>query len=117
MFQRLLSAALLVVTIVWIVFSHVPSARALLPAVAYPGHGTTAAVVAALCLGVFLAIQFRLLRTTVAGVRRHQQHSLGDSPPLHLHLGLEVLWTAVPVVMTLGLAWAAYGLWVNLAAP
>ena len=117
MFQRSLTAALLVITIVWIVFSHVPSARALLPSVVYPGHGATAAGVAALCLGVFLAVQLWLLRSTVAGVRRHQQEALGDAHPLHLHLGLEVLWTALPVVMTLGLAWAAYGLWANLAVP
>jgi heme/copper-type cytochrome/quinol oxidase subunit 2 len=116
-FQRLLSVALVAVSVVWIVFSHVPSARALLPTIAYPGDGRWMAVAALLSLGVFLALQFWLLRTTVAGVRRHQQRISGNVQPLHLHLGLEALWTALPVVITLGLAWAAYGLWANLAAP
>jgi heme/copper-type cytochrome/quinol oxidase subunit 2 len=119
--QRLLSAALLVVTIIWIVFSHLPPARALLPAVTYPGAypGDSRWMAAALLLsfGTFLAVQFWLLRATVTSVRRYQQRSSGDAQPLHLRLSLEALWTAVPVVMTFGLAWVASARWVHLAVP
>ncbi len=117
MFQRLLSVALVVITIIWIVFSHVASLHALLPVVAYPSGSRGMAAAALLSLGLFLAVQLRLLWATAAGVRHYQHRAPGGAPPLPLHFGLEVLWTALPVVMTLGLAWAAYGLWTGLAAP
>jgi hypothetical protein len=116
-FQRLLSVALVVITVIWIVFSHVASLRGLLPVVAYPAGGRWMAAAALLSLGLFLAVQLRLLWATVTGVRRYMQAAPGDAPPLSLRFGLEVLWTVLPVVMTLGLAWAAYGLWTALAAP
>ncbi len=115
MFQKLLSVALVVVSIIWIVFSHVTSLRDVLPAVAYPAGSSWMAPAALLSLGIFLAVQLWLVWTTVAGVRRYQQRASGDAQPLRLHVGLEALWTAMPVVMTLGLAWAAYGLWSGLA--
>lgn len=115
MFQKLLSVALVVVSIIWIVFSHVASLRGLLPTVAYPAGTQWMAAAAFLSLGIFLAVQVWLVWTTLAGVRRYQQRAAGDVQPIQLHFGREVLWTAMPVVMTLALAWAAYGLWAGLA--
>lgn len=117
MFQRLLSVALVVITIIWIVFSHVASLRGLLPVIAYPSGSRWMAAAALFSLGLFLAVQLQLLWATTTGVRRYLQRTPGDAPPLPLHLSLVALWTAIPVVMTLGLAWAAYGLWAARAAP
>lgn len=66
-------------------------------------------------LFVFVAIQLWLLRATARMVHHRRQtdgQALADRFPLSL-LG-ELFWTALPLLLTIGLAVAGYELWANI---
>ena len=115
MVQRLLALAILLVCVLWLVVSYVPSLQTLLPTLAFAGSERWLAMMAMAALGLFVAIQLWLVYTTVNTVRAHQaKHS---QSPFRLKLGVELFWTALPIAMTIGLAWASYALWLNLTNP
>jgi hypothetical protein len=112
--QRLFTLAIVVICILWIVVSYLPGVQAMLPTIAFVG-GSWLASLGLIALVVFIAIQMWLVYTTVATVRAFQVK--GHDSPFRLKLSAEFFWTALPIVMTVGLAWASVALWLNLIKP
>lgn len=112
MLQRIFALAIILVCILWLVISYVPGLQTFLPTLALVEYGNGLAMLGAITLVIFLAIQLWLVFSTVSTVRAHTNK--GDGSPFRLKLGAELFWTALPVAMTVGLAWASYALWVNL---
>jgi heme/copper-type cytochrome/quinol oxidase subunit 2 len=111
--QRLLALLLLAAMVLWIVLSYLPTRR--LPVLAFSGASGVLAALAVAALLAFIAIQLWLIRSTMSSVSR-SQHGPAQ-PPFRLKLGVELFWTALPLVITLALAWAGYARWVQLIQP
>lgn len=64
---------------------------------------------------LFVSIQLWLLASTVWVVQRHRQGNT-QSLPSHLPLSVvgELFWTALPLFLTLGLAFVGYTLWASM---
>ncbi len=107
----------LAVVMLWLVLSYVPSIT--LPQLTYPSwSGPLLAVVGAVGLLAFLAIQAWLVRATGLFVRepaaapgRTNPAAQGTVDEFKLRLGSELTWTALPMAMTVLLALLAAGLW------
>jgi hypothetical protein len=115
--QRLFTLAIVVIFILWIVVSYLPGVQVMLPTIAFSGGGSWLASLALIALVVFIAIQIWLVYTTVATVRAFQVKGHDSPSPFRLKLGAELFWTALPIVMTVGLAWASVALWLNHIKP
>ncbi len=88
------------------------SARLEAPLAEYGGWYQQALLVVLLC---FIVIQLWLLRATFRLVRQRSQTEVHPLPtPFALQLWREILWTALPLFMTLGLALVGYKMWANL---
>ncbi len=87
------------------------SARLTAPLADYGNWFQQASLIVLLC---FVAIQLWLVGATTRMVR----HSATDAHPqpttFVLSLWREIFWTAVPLLMTIGLAVAGYELWASL---
>lgn len=113
--QRLLWWLILAVIIAWIVLTYLPSSLIALPTIAFTGAGGLLATLGVVALLAFLAIQFWLVRTTLKAVRGYRVD--GNEPaPARPPLTAELLWTALPIAITLGVAWASFGMWSGLPA-
>jgi heme/copper-type cytochrome/quinol oxidase subunit 2 len=110
--QRLFTLAIVVICILWIAVSYLPSVQAMLPIIAFTSGGSWFALFSVIILLAFVAIQLWLVYTTVATIRTFQ--AKGNSKGFRLKVGTELFWTALPIAMTIGLAWASYALWLNL---
>ncbi len=110
----ILTTASLGVIVVWLLLAYMPSLPR--PTLGWPaGSGALLALLAGGGLVVFLLIQGWLVRDT--------DRFLGGNAPaaqvaiqaeFELDKGREVFWTAMPIVMTLGMAALSYGLWRSL---
>jgi heme/copper-type cytochrome/quinol oxidase subunit 2 len=89
--------------------------QALMPTLAIAGSGKWLAALSLIALVIFVAIQLWLVFTTVATLRTSQAKESGS--PFRLRLGAELFWTALPIVMTIALAWASFALWLNRSRP
>jgi heme/copper-type cytochrome/quinol oxidase subunit 2 len=114
-FKRLLALAILIIFILWLVISYLPGVQALLPTIAFSGGGNLLALLGVASLIIFIAVQLWLLYTTVLTIRTHQAKEHGS--PFRLKVGAEFFWTALPILMTVGLAWASYALWLGAKMP
>ena len=114
MLQRLLAWIIVLVSILWIVVSYLPTVQAAMPMVA-PMSGALPAWLGITSLAIFLGIQLWLIKTTGTAIQSYRSNP--EAAPFRLRLGRELFWTALPVLMTLVLAWASLVLWRNLAIP
>lgn len=112
MLSRLLTVALLLITLLWLVVSYLPGVRAMLPTIAFANQNGWMAPASLLAFIAFVAIQIWLVYTTVATVRAYQARN--GTTAFRLRVGAEFFWTALPIAMSLLLAWAGYELWLNL---
>lgn len=115
MLQRLLTLVIVIITLLWIVVSYLPGVQAMLPTLSIVENGGWLSWLTVAALIAFIAIQLWLVYTTVATIRSYQAR--GHDTPFRLRLGAELFWTALPIAMTIGLAWASYALWLNLTRP
>ncbi len=115
MLQRLFTLAIVIVCILWIVVSYLPGVQAMLPTIAFSGGGSWFAAFGVISILAFVGIQIWLVYSTGAALRTFQTKS--NNSPFHLKISAELFWTALPIAMTAGLAWASYGLWLNLITP
>ena len=113
--RRLLTLAILLVCVLWLVVSYLPGIQALLPVLAFPATGKWFASLSVAAFVIFVAIQLWLVYTTVVTVRASQ--AKGQSSLFRLKVGIELFWTALPIAMTVALAWASYALWQDLSNP
>lgn len=116
MYQRILWFSITAVIIAWIVLSYVPTSLFALPTLAFSGQNWGLASFAAASLVAFLVIQLWLVRSTLVAVRTYRP-SADEPAPARPGLGAEFFWTALPIAMTVGVAWAGYGLWSRLLVP
>lgn len=114
--QRILWLLIVAVIIAWIVLSYVPTSLVTLPTLAFGAQSRGLASLALVALVAFLAIQFWLVRSTLVAVRRYRP-SADEPAPVRPGLRAELFWTALPIAMTVGVAWAGYGLWSRLLVP
>jgi heme/copper-type cytochrome/quinol oxidase subunit 2 len=108
--RRLLWMAIGLGVLLWLVLSYVPSTWVSLPTLAFPDSWISGLfpVLALAALVVFAGIQLWLLWS----VRR-----LPPGPadfPVRIQRRTEFFWTALPLLMTLGLAAASYPVWRDL---
>lgn len=109
----ILTVLILLAVIGWIVLSYMPQAAALLPPLAFPAALTSTLfpALALLSLALFLGLQLWLVRDTDALVKRWLHQTEPRAEPFRLTRSGELLWTALPILMTLALAFAGYRWW------
>lgn len=111
--QRILGFGSLVIVILWLVLSYLPPQMVTLPNLGFTASWTGVFVGLLLAgLVVFVLLQLDLTRASARffqseRVLRHND-AHGD---LVLRRSVEVIWTALPILMTLGVAWLAYFAW------
>ena len=114
--RRIFALFMLMAVIGWIVISYLPASVITLPVISFPAElnqrfqGLLAGGFA-----IFLALQIWLVWTTVRNIQVAQRRSNSVVSELNLSLLREAIWTALPIVMTIGLALASYQTWVSLA--
>lgn len=108
----------------WLFFSYAPSA---LPVTArFSGlpslYGSVLQILAVLSLLLFVGVQLGLLYSTFRLRRAFVQplsaaDGMQRGPRFQLHFAVELFWTALPLLMTLGMAYISYQTWLRLATP
>jgi hypothetical protein len=112
LFTWFFTLTIVAVSVLWIVVSYLPDTQAMLPTFSLTGMGPLLAWLGVAALIAFVAIQFLLVNSTDTTVREYQTRQHRSS--FRLSRSAEFFWTALPIVMTAGLAWASYALWLNL---
>lgn len=113
MVQRILSFMLVLGVILWIVLIYVPDSVLTLPTIGFGGAGPLLAGLAVASVAAILTVQAIVLRSTARSIPSSDMSDTTD-PALRLNRAAEIFWTALPLAMTLVLAWACYPLWRNL---
>jgi hypothetical protein len=116
MMRRILSVLILTVLLSWIVLSYAPATWVTLPQVAFTGGWSTPlfqllAAIGLLGVGV---IQLVLVRSTRRMLRPTDERA-DVVAEFGLRPGVELLWTALPLVMTVLLGVAIYWAWFALS--
>lgn len=108
-----LTVFILLAVIAWLVLSYLPQAAAALPPIAFPAAvtGGIFPALAVVSLAVFLGLQLWLVADTDAVVKRWLRQAEPHAEPFRLSRAAELLWTALPILMTLALAVAGYRWW------
>jgi heme/copper-type cytochrome/quinol oxidase subunit 2 len=117
--RYLLSILSLLAVVGWLILSYLPKTPFALPVLALPA-GWSASLQASAVIGLllFVLIQLVLVRSTM--IFRSQnvpEQSLQDTAQVEriaLNRTAELFWTVLPLIMTLGLAWASYQSWAHL---
>jgi len=110
----------LLVMAVWLFFSYAPAWRLTLPQVTIQGSWSAALLqtLAILCFVLLVIVQLVLLWSTKRIF--HRQAALSPTEAgekLKLNPMLELFWTAVPLLLVVGLAFASYQTWQHLSSP
>lgn len=114
--SRYLGYGSLLLVIGWLALSYgswLPATLRIEASLSHYGAGFQWATLA--ILGLFILLQLWILYATVRFLQRHQAAGLHLAPNgFALRLLGELFWTALPLFMTIGLAWAGYKLWASL---
>lgn len=113
--NRYLGYGSLLLLLGWLGVSYgawLPDSARLEAPVAYYGEWFQRALL--VVLFAFAAIQLWLVRATVRMLRRSPTESRPLPTTFALRLGSEIFWTALPLLMTIGLAVVGYELWASL---
>jgi heme/copper-type cytochrome/quinol oxidase subunit 2 len=104
--KKLFTYLLLSCVVAWLVFSYVPATQQMLPAIGYSTEWFSLLLwLGGISALVFLAIQIWLVGSTLQALR--QQRPIQS----RLNLSKEVLWTALPILMTAFLIIVGYQIW------
>jgi heme/copper-type cytochrome/quinol oxidase subunit 2 len=111
--QKLFGYAILLVTLLWLILSYIPGSVMALPQISYSLEGS-GRLFQVLLVGGFLI--FGLLQVwLVYATKQIFRTADGDENKMTAEFGLnrssEMFWTAVPLLMTIGLALASYQTW------
>ena len=127
----ILSILTLLSVILWLFFSYIPVSLIALPTFTLLGKGSGALfqALALICFTLFVLIQLTVVHSTIRMLRRPNapganydgvvndgtvNHTTGN---FKLNLWSEIFWTILPLLTTLGLAFASYQVWVSLRLP
>lgn len=119
MLRSILAYATLAIVVLWLVFSYVPRHLVGLPNLSLHGpmFGQLAQWGLVVSFVVFLAIQVWLIWATVTLFRKSGREGQVTPQAFGLKLSSELFWTAIPLVMTIGLGLISYQTWYSLTAP
>jgi heme/copper-type cytochrome/quinol oxidase subunit 2 len=117
--RYLLSILSLLAVVGWLSLSYLPRTTFALPVLALPAGWSAALQTSALIgLLLFVLIQLVLVRSTITfGNQNMSNQNLPDvaqEERIPLNRTAEFFWTVLPLIMTLGLAWASYQSWAHL---
>jgi heme/copper-type cytochrome/quinol oxidase subunit 2 len=117
--RYLLSILSLLAVVGWLSLSYLPRTTFALPSLALPAGWSAALQTSALIgLLLFVLIQLVLVRSTITfGNQNMSNQNLPDvaqEERIPLNRTAEFFWTVLPLIMTLGLAWASYQSWAHL---
>jgi len=120
--RLILTIVTLLPILAWLYLSYTPDIAALLPVVTVLGRGwgSSLQTLTLVGLGLFLLVQGLLVHSLVRIFQRQQQLTASNlvaneaDRSFKLNFALELFWTLLPLVMTAGLAWAAYRTWLSL---
>ena len=115
--SKFIAYASLTVVFLWLLFSYVPASFVTLPSIAFP-DALNSSFQRILVVGavLFVGLQVWVLVSTV-GIFRAGRSSSTRAQAFHLSRGREFVWTALPILMTLLLAFAAHQTWSSLTLP
>lgn len=105
--RYIVSGAILLATLGWLVLSYLPDVAAALPVVAFDSQLVQATLpwLAGITLLAFVAIQIDLVRATVRWFRPTVESVTAQAVrEFNLSRGIEVFWTVLPLVGTITLA-------------
>ena len=119
MLRSILTYSTLAIVVLWLVLSYIPRHALSLPNLAVQGAaaGIVFQWILVVSLLIFVAIQVWLLRATVDFFRPNKRSGPSTPQTFGLTLSSELFWTAIPLIMTIGLALASYRTWLSLASP
>jgi heme/copper-type cytochrome/quinol oxidase subunit 2 len=123
--QRYVSSIFfLLVVIAWLVFSYWTPPGLSLPRIGFSWENSSALfqTTTVIWLAIFLLVQGMLVVTTIAAIRNRQQQAEGQANDseaaeetsafrFDLNISRELVWTAMPLAMTIILAAIAYLTW------
>lgn len=118
MIQKLFGYAILIVTVAWLILSYVPDSIVAIPQISFSPEGS-GRLFQALLVGGF--VTFALLQVWLVFATKHMFRTAdGGENKMATEFGLnrssEMFWTAIPLLMTIGLAIASYQTWLMLTS-
>lgn len=117
--RKILSYAILLSVLFWIVLSYVPASLVPLPDLAILPAGVNPLFrsLSVISLVLFVAIQTWIVRGTLQVLRPLDRRRSLAHDEFRLSRSREFIWSAIPVVMTLILALASLPTWRSLSVP
>lgn len=111
--QRLFAYAILVITLLWLVLNYIPASIVKIPQITYPPESDgrlfsyllAGGVVLFVLLQVWLVVASLRMFRTADGTENITARRFG------LTQGTEAFWTAIPLLMTIGLAVVVWQIW------
>jgi len=124
----ILSILTLLSVIFWLFFSYVPASLIALPSLNLfgKGSGVLLQTLVLICFIFFVLLQVTVVHSTIRMLRRFNApgasyDGVGSDGTVNnaignfkLNLWAEIFWTILPLLTTLGLAFASYQVWVSL---
>ena len=113
MLQKLFAYAILLATVLWLMLSYVPASVVTLPQIAFASadSGRLFQMLLVGGFGVFVVLQIWIVYATTQFVGTENSRKESRAAEFGLNRSSEMLWTAVPLLMTIGLALASYQTW------
>ncbi len=113
MLQKLFGYAILLVTLLWLILSYIPDSVMMLPQISYSLE-RGARLFQLLLVGgilIFVLLQGWLIVATKRMFRTADGSENKMAAEFGLNRSSEMFWTAIPLLMTIGLALASYQTW------
>ena len=113
MLQKLFGYAILVIALLWLVLSYIPASVVTIPQIFYPlegdGHLFSYLLVGGFI--VFIILQVWLVVASVQMFRGTDGKENEMATRFGLTRGVEAFWTAIPLLMTIGLDVVVWQMW------
>lgn len=118
MLQKLFGYTILLVTVLWLILSYIPVSVVTLPQISFATEGSGRLFQALLVGGflIFVVLQIWLVVATKRLFRMADGRQNGMAAEFGLNRTSEMIWTAIPLLMTIGLALASYQTWAMLTS-
>lgn len=129
----ILSILTLLSVILWLFFSYVPASLIALPTISLVGKGSGVLfqALAFICFVLFVLLQLTVVHSTIRMLRRSNASGINyggiandgmindgtannATGNFKLNLWSEIFWTILPLLTTIGLAFASYQVWISL---
>ncbi len=118
MLQKLFGYAILLVTVLWLILSYIPVSVVTLPQIPFASEASGRLFQVLLVGGflIFVVLQIWLVVATKRLFRTEDGRRNEMAAEFGLNRTSEMIWTAIPLLMTIGLALASYQTWAMLTS-